>query len=624
MFLSTFYYDCMPTAKKILAVASVLFLCTIFLLGDLIFVRHKSEIKSKATEILGYTSQNTILEDGSGGAFTSPVTPPGVLGASTPTSTTWRDIPSDVVISGKVGIGTTDTSFVAGRSGLRIEKSVATLRLQSSLGGLTGVEIYADNNGLNFENMNSGRNFIFKTGNVSIGTTDLGRLLEVRGVISSGTTASDYLPGGFNWNYTHLLNGTDNTSIGFHDSGASVSSIRYNNAGFTIGGDDGWGVKNVTMPGTLSIGNTPIKVYGLTSGGHQWDMYLNGNNLRFSDNSGAGGQVAVDTGATFGGNVSVAGDANATRLCIASDCRSVWPSGGGGAVPGGANGNVQFNNSGTFGGTSNLSWDNPNSKLSINGVGLFSDFIYAHNGTNFALRSGEIYGQSGLFSCCANMRFTTTANRPFEWSMDNNIKMTLAGAGRLHVHNTDTTNYSALALTSSNPSTWIAFSDGGTTMPPIQIGSIGNDFTIQTGPTQPGGGLLTRLTVTTDGNTTVAGNLKVGPFYFDGNDDAWLRLRDGDNGANYKDLAVGNFYTEGQYWANNSICLGGVCRTSWPTTESRFGGYYKYTINDDGTNFTCVEPNPQTGSCSCPSGYTDHEVTQYFSNPGHRPHLCQK
>lgn len=42
----------------------------------------------------------------------------------------------------------------------------------------------------------------------------------------------------------------------------------------------------------------------------------------------------------------------------------------------------------------------------------------------------------------------------------------------------------------------------------------------------------------------VSGNLKIGSFYFDGNDDSWLRLRDGDNG-NYKDLAVNNIWSNG-------------------------------------------------------------------------------
>lgn len=63
----------------------------------------------------------------------------------------------------------------------------------------------------------------------------------------------DYIPASWNWNYTALLNGKDTTSIWFHDSMLSVSSIRYNNSGFVIGGDDGWGVKDVTMSGNVVV-----------------------------------------------------------------------------------------------------------------------------------------------------------------------------------------------------------------------------------------------------------------------------------------------------------------------------------------------------------------------------------
>ena len=50
-----------------------------------------------------------------------------------------------------------------------------------------------------------------------------------------------------------------------------------------------------------------------------------------------------------------------------------------------------------------------------------------------------------------------------------------------------------------------------------------------------------RFGVSSAGDAIVNRNLKVGPFYFDGNDDTWIRLRDGDGGA-YKDLAAGNVY----------------------------------------------------------------------------------
>jgi hypothetical protein len=44
--------------------------------------------------------------------------------------------------------------------------------------------------------------------------------------------------------------------------------------------------------------------------------------------------------------------------------------GGGGGTPGGSNGQVQFNSSGTFGADSNFSWDNTNKNLNLNNLKL--------------------------------------------------------------------------------------------------------------------------------------------------------------------------------------------------------------------------------------------------------------
>ena len=90
---------------------------------------------------------------------------------------------------------------------------------------------------------------------VGIGTASPGSKLHVNGGrVEFGSTGTNYLPSASNWNYTLQLDGLDTTSIGFHDSAASVSSIRYNNSGFVIGGDDGWGVRNVSMPGNVAAG----------------------------------------------------------------------------------------------------------------------------------------------------------------------------------------------------------------------------------------------------------------------------------------------------------------------------------------------------------------------------------
>lgn len=74
--------------------------------------------------------------------------------------------------------------------------------------------------------------------------------------ISAGSTGHSYYPGGGNWDYTLQLNGSDYTSIGFHDSGNSVSSIRYYNKNFYIGYEDhsSWGTADVNIGGALCLG----------------------------------------------------------------------------------------------------------------------------------------------------------------------------------------------------------------------------------------------------------------------------------------------------------------------------------------------------------------------------------
>lgn len=95
------------------------------------------------------------------------------------------------------------------------------------------------------------------TWNVGIGIAAPGSKLHVYGGrVEIGSTAENYVPASGNWDYTLLLDSQDTSSIGFHDSMASVSSIRYANDGFRIGFDDGWGVKNTYFGGNVSIGTT--------------------------------------------------------------------------------------------------------------------------------------------------------------------------------------------------------------------------------------------------------------------------------------------------------------------------------------------------------------------------------
>jgi hypothetical protein len=74
------------------------------------------------------------------------------------------------------------------------------------------------------------------------------------GKMYAGSTGVDYPANGGDWNFTLTLNGADSTSIGFHDSGANVGKIRFQNNNFYIGENAGWGTANVSIPGALSVG----------------------------------------------------------------------------------------------------------------------------------------------------------------------------------------------------------------------------------------------------------------------------------------------------------------------------------------------------------------------------------
>lgn len=78
-------------------------------------------------------------------------------------------------------------------------------------------------------------------------------------------------------------------------------------------------------------------------------------------------------------------------LCGAALGQGFSASGGGG-TPGGSNTQIQFNNSGAFGGSANLTWDNTNSRLSVGGSA-------AHNvirGNGDGLTFGDVPGHNAV------------------------------------------------------------------------------------------------------------------------------------------------------------------------------------------------------------------------------------
>jgi hypothetical protein len=73
-----------------------------------------------------------------------------------------------------------------------------------------------------------------------------------------------------------------------------------------------------------SSGGSGLRVYG-GAGTHQWDMYLNGQNIRLSDNTAGDGALIVDTRAYFGGHVTASSNLTANKVAIGSTVTPTIP-----------------------------------------------------------------------------------------------------------------------------------------------------------------------------------------------------------------------------------------------------------------------------------------------------------
>jgi hypothetical protein len=167
----------------------------------------------------------------------------------------------------------------------------------------------------------------------------------------------------------------------------------------------------LVWPGTWEPGRIPMasnQQYVLTGS----PLYVYGSNV------GIGTTNPVYT-------FQVNGDISGTRLCIGSDCRSVWP-GGGGIAGSGLAGQITFWTSSTnLGGDNNLFWDNLNKRLgigtttpqtSLHVVGnitanniIASSFLGTINASNIS--SGQFGANTGggNYSFMGNVGIGTTA-----------------------------------------------------------------------------------------------------------------------------------------------------------------------------------------------------------------------
>lgn len=182
-----------------------------------------------------------------------------------------------------------------------------------------------------------------------------------------------------------LANGTATAGAGFSAhairlrTANSVSQgILFENSSeqlnFSVRGSDGLAY----FRGNVGIGTTAPATQLHTTGG-----------VRFAGIGGSGAHLTIDA------------SGNITRTTIS----------GGGGTPGGANGNVQFNNWGSFAGSNNLYWDNGNARLGIGTTGPAASLhIISPNltGNQVTMRIGPIGGGSSTVSRPSILDFWST------------------------------------------------------------------------------------------------------------------------------------------------------------------------------------------------------------------------
>jgi hypothetical protein len=297
--------------------------------------------------------------------------------------------------AGNVGIGTTTPAVPLEVNGFIVSNSASNALKAGSLGGDYSVAMYSSaTTGFiqvaNYAHTGGVRPLSLNPsgGNVGVGIVSPAYKLDVAGQINADTNATPAVQGrttaadGFGGSFR--ADGTGN-SYGVYSLGNGAGGYfrDLDNSGYTLVGFSNEGVLAYgSYAGVDANGGT----YGVYASGTSYGGYFRmdsaGGYALFGQSFNANSWAGYFTG---GKGVFT------TQLCLGAEgnCRTDWPVG---AAPGGANTNVQFNDSGNFGGEGTLTYNKTTDTLTVGGGGLlYVGGTIASGGeildTNYGIRS---------------------------------------------------------------------------------------------------------------------------------------------------------------------------------------------------------------------------------------------
>jgi hypothetical protein len=258
--------------------------------------------------------------------------------------------------------------------------------------------------------------------------TDTANLGNIGNVIILGGAPSYVLTtdgsGNLSWTAGGQLPGGSNGQLQYNNNGAfaGANGLSWDSATNTLSAlnivGNGYGISNINganITGTVEFANVAGQVSdsaqpNITSLGTLSYLQLTGNltttsnivanNITATNRLNAGNRFDASTASNvalgYVGNIRITGGINGYVLTTDGLGNLSWTAGGGGGggSPGGSNGQVQFNNAGTFGGSAYLNWNDATNTFNVAG--------------NLVANSLEI--GSGVYKFSrSNVYFATTA-----------------------------------------------------------------------------------------------------------------------------------------------------------------------------------------------------------------------